>query len=68
MLAVEGAPGVAGFRLTTADIENVLRAGRVEMSEYENREWRYRVRANRVGVVVAFESETELLVVTVWRF
>jgi hypothetical protein len=38
------------------------------MSEYENREWRYRVRTNRIAVVVAFDSEEELTVVTVWRF
>jgi hypothetical protein len=54
--------------LTTVDVENVLRAGWVEMSEYENREWRYRVRTNRIAVIVAFGSETELTVVTVWRF
>jgi uncharacterized protein DUF4258 len=54
--------------LTTVDVENVLRAGWVEMSEYENGEWRYRVRTNRIAVIVAFESETELTVVTVWRF
>jgi len=54
--------------VTAVDVENVLRAGWVEMSEYENREWRYRVRTNRIAIVVAFESEAELTVVTVWRF
>ncbi len=54
--------------LTAVDVENVLRAGWVEMSEYENREWGYRVRTNRIAIVVAFESEAELTVVTVWRF
>ena len=38
------------------------------MSEYEKREWRYRVQTNRIAVIVAFDSETELTVVTVWRF
>ena len=54
--------------LTAVDIENVLRGGWVEMSEYENSEWRYRVQTNRIAVVVAVESEAELTVVTVWRF
>jgi len=54
--------------LTAVDIENVLRPGWVEMSEYENGEWRYRVRTNRIALIVAFASETELTVVTVWRF
>ena len=54
--------------LTTVDVENVLRAGWVEMSEYENGEWRYRVRTNRIAVIAAFDSDTELTVVTVWRF
>jgi hypothetical protein len=54
--------------LATVDVENVLRAGWVETSEYENREWRYRVRTNRIAVIVAFDSEEELTVVTVWRF
>jgi hypothetical protein len=59
---------MADDRLTAVDVENVLRAGWVEMSEYENGEWRYRVRTNRIAVVVAFESDVELTVVTVWRF
>jgi hypothetical protein len=54
--------------LTTVDVENVLRAGWVEVSEYENREWRYRVRTNRIAVIVAFDSETKLTVVTVWSY
>ena len=28
----------------------------------------YRVQTNRIAVVVAFETKTELTVVTVWRF
>lgn len=54
--------------LTAVDVENVLGGGWVEMSEYEDRQWRYRVQTNRIAVVVAFETETELTVVTVWRF
>jgi hypothetical protein len=59
---------MADDQLSTPDIENILRAGWVEMSEYENGEWRYRVRTQKLCAVVAFESETELAVVTVWRF
>ena len=47
---------------------NVLRAGTVGPAEAEHGEWRYRVRTQRMAVVVAFRSETELRVVTAWRF
>lgn len=53
--------------LTEIDVQNVLRGGWVEFSEYERRSWRYRVRTQRIWVVVAFRSETHLVVVTVWR-
>ena len=53
--------------MTTVDAENVLRAGVVEPPEWENREWRYRVRTARMYVVVAFESKVELTVITAWR-
>jgi Domain of unknown function (DUF4258) len=54
--------------LDMADVLNVLRGGWVEEPEYENRAWRYRVRTNRLCVVVEFRSETEIVVVTAWRF
>lgn len=43
--------------------------GVVEPAEFENGSWRYRVRTNRMMVVVAFDedSESELVVVTGWR-
>lgn len=53
--------------LTMADCLNVLRAGWVEFSEYENGAWRYRKRTNRIVVVVEFTAETELYCVTTWR-
>ena len=53
--------------LTTVDCTNVLRGGIVEPPEMEKGTWRYRVRTNRIYVVVAFRSETELVVVTAWR-
>jgi Domain of unknown function (DUF4258) len=53
--------------LTTVDCTNVLRGGVVEPPEWERGTWRYRVRTNRIYVVVAFRSETHLVVVTAWR-
>ena len=50
------------------DVANVLRGGVVDPGEYENGSWRYRVRTARIAVIVAFRSETELRVVTAWRF
>jgi len=54
-------------RLTTVDCVNVLRGGSVEEAEHENGSWRYRVFTGRMCVVVRFESESVLQVVTAWR-
>ena len=54
--------------LTTTDVLNMLRGGIVEPAEFESGSWRYRVRTARMCVVVAFRSETELRIVTAWRF
>ena len=53
--------------LTTVDGVNVLRGGVVEPAEFERGSWRYRVRTARMTFVIAFRSETELVVVTGWR-
>lgn len=53
--------------LTTVDAVNALRGGVVEPGELERGAWRYRVRTARLVVVVAFRSDTELVVVTGWR-
>ena len=53
--------------MTTPDCANVLRAGVVEEPEFERGSWRYRVRTQRMYVVVAFRSENELSIVTAWR-
>ena len=53
--------------LTTVDAVNVLRGGIVSPGALERGTWRYRVRTARLVVVVAFRSETELIVVTGWR-
>jgi hypothetical protein len=53
--------------LSTVDCENVLRGGVVGSGEFERGTWRYHVGTSRITVVVAFRSEHELVVVTVWR-
>ncbi len=53
--------------LSIPDCANVLRAGIVEEPEYVRGSWRYRVRTQRIYVVVSFRSETELSIVTAWR-
>jgi hypothetical protein len=59
---------MAKDNLTMVDATNVLRGGVVDPGEFENGSWRYRVRTARIAVIVAFRSETELRVVTAWRF
>ena len=54
-------------KLTTQDLVNVLRAGVVEPSEFENGSWRHRVKTNTICVVVVLVSEREATVVTTWR-
>lgn len=54
--------------LTEVDVVNVLRGGRItEPAEEQDGTWRYRVHTEKIWVVVAFRSATELVVVTVWR-
>lgn len=53
--------------LTTVDCENVLRGGVLRPGEYERGTWRYRIETSRVAVVIAFRSESEVVVVTAWR-
>ena len=53
--------------LTMQDVVNVLRAGVVEPSEFEQGSWRHRVKTNAICVVVVLVSEREAVVVTIWR-
>jgi len=53
--------------LSIVDITNVLRGGWVEFSEQISGTWRYRARTNTIVAVVAFRSESQLVVVTAWR-
>lgn len=54
-------------KLTMIDCENVLRGGSVDLGEWENGAWRYRVRTNKLTVVVQFLNDDEVLIVTAWR-
>jgi len=58
---------LARDRIEAQDVAAVLRGGIVEPAELERGTWRYRLRAGNVYVVVAFRSESELIVVTAWR-
>ena len=58
---------MAKDHLTTIDCTNVLRSGVVEPPELRAGTWRYRVRAASIYVVIAFRSDTHLVVVTSWR-
>jgi hypothetical protein len=54
--------------LLIPDCVNVLRGGVVHDGEYENGAWRYRVRTQRICVVVELPAAGELVIVTAWRF
>lgn len=54
-------------RISTVDCVNVLRGGVVKEGEYENGGWRYQVFTQKMCVVIRFESESLLEVVTAWR-
>lgn len=58
---------MANDDLNEQDCLNVLRGGWVEFSELVSGTWRYRVCTREMYVVIAFRSETELVVVTAWR-
>ncbi len=60
---------LANDDLTTVDAMNVLRAGRIleEAEQQAHGGWTYRVSTDHLVVVVAFESESKLKIVTAWR-
>lgn len=54
--------------MTMVDADNVLRCGRITKEpELEKGTYRYRVETERMCVVVAFRSRTEMRIVTAWR-
>ncbi len=52
--------------LTTVDCVNALRAGTVDPAEWEAGTWRYRVRAGKITVLIAFRDARALTVITAW--
>jgi len=58
---------MAKDNLTMVDCINVLRGGVVDPPELAKGTWRYRVRTMRICVVVAFRSDSKLVIVTAWR-
>jgi len=58
---------MANDELHTTDCLNIVRAGVYSTPEYEKGELRYRVQTARICVVVTFESDTRIRVVTAWR-
>jgi len=53
--------------LGSTDVTNVLRGGIVDEPEWENGAWRYRVRTQRIAVIVELRGERAAVVVTAWR-
>jgi hypothetical protein len=53
--------------LTIVDAENILRCGIVREPECENGSWRYQVETPAIRVVVVFDNETTLILITAMR-
>lgn len=53
--------------ISRTDVYHVLTAGVVGEAEWESGSWRYPVQAYRIRVVVAFDDETVVIVVTAIR-
>jgi hypothetical protein len=53
---------------TTVDATNVLRGGAYFEAEWENGAWRHRAQTQRMAVVIEFETEVALIVVTAFVF
>jgi Domain of unknown function (DUF4258) len=58
---------MANDNLADIDVANVIRGGAYGEAEWENGGWRHHAFTQRIVVVIEFESETELVVVTAWR-
>ena len=58
---------LANDGMTTVDATNVIRGGAYSEAEWENGGWRHQAYTQRFTVVIEFDSETELIVVTAWR-
>ena len=62
--------GVEQLRKRNMDMQdaiNVLRAGAVTSCDLIEGSWRYRAATQRMTVVFAFRSKTEIRIITAWR-
>lgn len=59
---------MAKDELLIRDVRNTLRSGSIAAGEFERGAYRYRINSSRVCAVIAIRSETEVAVVTAWRF
>jgi transcriptional regulator with XRE-family HTH domain len=50
--------------VSKSTVSNVIRGGAYSEAEWENGAWRHRVSTQRMAVVIEFEAETALMVVT----
>jgi hypothetical protein len=53
--------------MTALDCSNVIRGGFVAETRFENGSWRYRFQTRTMAVVIAFRSQDEFVVVSLWR-
>lgn len=53
--------------LAMTDCMNVIRGGRVMPGEYQAGSYRYEFQTQRISVVVAIRSLTEIRIITAWR-
>lgn len=53
--------------LSAVDVVNVLRGGAYGEAEWENGAWRHQAFTQRIVVVLEFDQEDELIVITAWR-
>ena len=58
---------LAKDRLSVVDAQNALRAGPCVSRDYISQSWRYRFSTAKIAVVIAFRSETVMVLVTAWR-
>ena len=53
---------------TTLDATNIIRGGAYLEAEWEHGAWRHRAQTQRMAVVIEFETEAALIVVTSFVF
>ena len=58
---------MAKDKLDAVDVINVVRGGAYSEAEWENGAWRHQAFTQKIVVVIEFENESELTVITAWR-